>query len=129
MKSLYGRSMRRAPLSSLRRWCSMKTSCVLSIGQLWEINMAKDSGGHGSEARGEKVAIGQAVDERHFPTRSPADLAAAKTLGQGHPKSAQVDTHPAMSIRGVGGYRDNSGKMIPFKSFEQVGRETRNRTR
>ena len=60
--------------------------------------MAKDSGGHGSEARGEKVAMGQAVDERHFPTRSPADLAAAaKTLGQAHPKSAQVATHPAMS--------------------------------
>ena len=72
--------------------------------------MAKDSGGHGSEARGEKVAMGQAVDERHFPTRSPADLAAAKTLGQAHPKSAQVETHPSM--REVDNFRNRTDKVI-----------------
>ena len=54
----------------------------------------KDALGHGSNptgtAREEQTAIRRAIDERHFPTRSPEDLAAAQALGQGHPKSATV---------------------------------------
>ena len=53
----------------------------------------KDAQGHGSNPRGareEQIAIRQATDERHFPTRSPHDVAAAQALGQAHPKSAEV---------------------------------------
>lgn len=53
----------------------------------------KDAQGHGSNPRGareEQTAIRRGIDERHFPTRSPQDVAAAQALGQAHPKSAQV---------------------------------------
>src|ERR1035437_1834213 len=112
MRFLFGRSMRRAPLNSLRRWCSMKTSCALSIGQLWEIDMAKDSGGHGSEAHGgsnnvpgytsrgakllQSVMRVSAARTGNLPIVNQ-DKAAAQVLASG-PKSAPVATHPAMKV-------------------------------
>ena len=53
----------------------------------------KDAHGHGSNPRGareEQVAMRQGIDERHFPTRSDLDVAAAQALGQAHPKSEPV---------------------------------------
>jgi hypothetical protein len=56
--------------------------------------MAKDAQGHGSNptgsAKAEQLSIRRGIDERHFPTRTPQDLAAAQALGLAHPKSAQV---------------------------------------
>jgi hypothetical protein len=43
----------------------------------------KDALGHGSNPRGaraERVALNQAIDERHYPTRSNADVAARTDL-------------------------------------------------
>jgi hypothetical protein len=54
----------------------------------------KDARGHGSDptgyAKAEQTAMRRGIDERHFPTRTPQDLAAAQVLGQGHPKSTPV---------------------------------------
>jgi len=56
--------------------------------------MAKDARGHGSDGRGEKYA-----ESRSEPAIQShiQNSAAAGALAQGHPKSAPVDTHPAMS--------------------------------
>jgi len=55
--------------------------------------MAKDSRGHGSEARGsakaERIAIMKRVDERSFPTRSTGDKVGA--LDQGIAKSGTAN--------------------------------------
>jgi hypothetical protein len=54
----------------------------------------KDARGHGSDptgsAKAEQIDMRRGIDARHFPARSPQDIAAMQALGQGHPKSAPV---------------------------------------
>lgn len=47
------------------------------------------------------------------------------TSGPGGVSISPSTKKVAAKISGTGGYRDDTGKMIPFKSFEQAGREAR----
>ena len=63
-------------------------------------------GGGLTSAAQEKVGIGKMIDETHYPSRTPGDRDAMKSLAQaGGPKAAPVPVHGGMNTRtGVNGF-------------------------
>lgn len=76
----------------------------------------KDRYGHGSNARGareERVALNKQVDERRYPTRSPAEKVAALDLRQPPPDATVAEKAAWLAKMGFGPHAIGIHQAIP----------------